>query len=382
VKRSVVHLPMPEGALPVGQPPISAVRAGDLLFTSSIPGVDPATGALSADTRTQFAVAFDNLRRLLHEAGAGPESIGLITVYTPGREGRAFINEPWLAMYPDDDDRPARKTNHAPLPDGLQVQLQAVAVLNAGRQSIGVPGLSHKEPLPMGARVGAYVFSSVFAPEDPADGLPVAGAAAQIRRAFDNAALFMQAAGGDEADINHFWVFMQDFQWQPAMVEEWVRRWPTSGDRPARKTLPYELPEGSEIQLQLTGILGATRTNYEVPGVGHDDPIPMACRVGPLLQSSGIYGIDPANGKIVEGRDKQTDMAQLITQRLLEQAGGSVDDIAALTVMVQDFSDVPYFRERILDLFPDPDNGPALQFVKYGMPAQWHVQFHVTAMLD
>jgi enamine deaminase RidA (YjgF/YER057c/UK114 family) len=348
---------MPEGALPVGQPPISAVRAGDLLFTSSIPGVDPATGALSADTRTQFAVAFDNLRRLLHEAGAGPESIGLITVYTPGREGRAFINEPWLAMYPDDDDRPARKTNHAPLPDGLQVQLQAVAVLNAGRQSIGVPGLSHKEPLPMGAR-------------------------AQIRRAFDNAALFMQAAGGDEADINHFWVFMQDFQWQPAMVEEWVRRWPTSGDRPARKTLPYELPEGSEIQLQLTGILGATRTNYEVPGVGHDDPIPMACRVGPLLQSSGIYGINPANGKIVEGRDKQTDMAQLITQRLLEQAGGSVDDIAALTVMVQDFSDVPYFRERILDLFPDPDNGPALQFVKYGMPAQWHVQFHVTAMLD
>ncbi len=376
-----MHLPVPDNALPTGQPPISAVRAGDVLFTSSIPGVDPATGSLSADTETQFAVAFQNLRRLLHEAGAGPESVGLITVYTPGREGRPFINKPWLEMFPG-DDRPARKTNHAPLPDGLQVQVQAVAVLNADRRSIGVPGLSHTEPLPMGACVGPYVFSSVFAPEDPADGQPVAGAVAQIQRAFDNAALFMQEAGGDEGDIVHFWVFMQDFQWQPAMVEEWVSRWPTFGDRPARKTLPYELPQHSEIQVQLTGVLGAKRTNYEVPGVSHDDPIPMASRVGPLLQSSGIYGIDPADGKIVAGREKQTDMAQLITARLMEQAGGSLEDIVALTVMVQDFGDVPYFRKRLLELFPDPENGPALHFVNYGMPDKWHVQYHVTALLD
>jgi enamine deaminase RidA (YjgF/YER057c/UK114 family) len=191
----------------------------------------------------------------------------------------------------------------------------------------------------------------------------------------------MKEAGGDEGDINHFWVFMQDFQWQPAMVEEWVRRWPTFGDRPARKTLPYQLPANSEIQLQLTGVLGATRTNFEVPGVGHDDPIPMASRVGPLLQSSGIYGINPANGKIVDGIDKQTDMVQLITQRLLEQAGGTTDNIAALTVMVQDFKDVPYIHERLLELFPDRQDCPALHFVNYRMPDKWHVQYHVTALL-
>jgi enamine deaminase RidA (YjgF/YER057c/UK114 family) len=354
---------------------------GDLVFTSSVPGVDPASGKTPSDPESQFAIAFENLRQLLRDAGAGPDSVGLVTVYTPGREGRAFINKPWLEMFPDDRDRPARKTNHAPLPKGLAVQLQAVAVLNAERQSIGVPGLKHKDPLPMGARLGPYVFSSVFAPEDPATGKPVEGALAQIKRAFDNCGLFMKEAGGSENDINHFWVFMKDFQWQPAMVEEWVRRWPSFGDRPARKTLPYELPASSEIQLQLTGVLGAQRSNFEVPGVGHHDPIPMASRVGPLFQSSGIYGIDPADGNVVEGMEKQTDMVQLITQRVLEQAGGTVDDIAALTVMVQDFKNVPYLRKRLVELFPDSRTGPALHFVNYRMPEKWHVQFHVTAFL-
>ncbi|MEY4880004.1 MAG: hypothetical protein RJB62_1473 [Pseudomonadota bacterium] len=382
MKRTVVHLPFGENTLPMGQPPVSAVRMGDLVFTSSVPGIDPSTGDIPSDMEAQFALAFVNLRALLERAGATPDDIGLITVYTPGREGRIFINKPWLEMFPDDHNRPARKTNHAPLPSGLQVQLQATAVVGAKRQAIGVPGLKHKDPLPMGARLGPYVFSSVFAPEDPATGKPVEGALAQIERAFDNGALFMKQAGGTEGDITHYWVFMQDFKWQADMVAEWVERWPTFGDRPARKTLPYELPANSEIQLQLTAVLGATRTNFEVPGVGHHDPIPMAARVGPLLQSSGIYGIDPADGQVVDGRDRQTDMVQLITRGVMEQAGGSPDDIAALTVMVQDFADVSYVRERLRELFPDPERGPALHFVKYRMPDKWHVQFHVTAVLE
>jgi 2-iminobutanoate/2-iminopropanoate deaminase len=382
VKRKVVHLPIAASALPKGQPPVSAVTMGDLVFTASVPGIDPKTGELPSSPEAQFDQAFANLRELLRLAGAGPESVGLLTVYTPGREGRAFINKPWLEMYPDDNDRPARKTNHAPLPEGMHVQLQATAVLKGTRQPIGVPGLKHKDPLPIGARVGNYVFSSVFAPEDPATGKPVEGAIPQIVRAFDNAKLFMKEAGGSEDDVNHYWVFMKDFQWQPAMVEEWVRRWPTFGDRPARKTLPYELPASSEIQLQLTAVLNATRSNFEVPGVGHHDPIPMASRVGPLYQSSGIYGVNPEDGKVVEGRELQTDMVQIISARCIEQAGGTADDIAALTVMVQNFDDVAYFTERLKELFPDLQDGPALHFVNYRMPEKWHVQYHVTAVLD
>src|SRR6478672_2879717 len=129
----------------------------------------------------------------------------------------------------------------------------------------------------------------------------------------------MQAAGGADAEINHVWVFMKDFAFQPAMVERWVRDYPKFGDRPARKTLPYDLAGDTQIQLQLTGYLGGSRINYEVPGVGHDDPIPMGSSIGPLLQSSGMFGIDPATGKRVEGLEAQLEKALRNIRGLLDQ---------------------------------------------------------------
>ena len=87
------------------------------------------------------------------------------------------------------------------------MQLQATAVVGAKRQAIGVPGLKHKDPLPMGARLGPYVFSSVFAPEDPATGKPVEGALAQIERAFDNGALFTGEIKIHFSDVRVTWFF-------------------------------------------------------------------------------------------------------------------------------------------------------------------------------
>src|SRR5258706_1112102 len=161
----------------------------------------------------------------------------------------------------------------------------------------------------MGAKGGPNGISSVIPPDDHRDGNLVAGALPQIDRCFDNMKLMMKAAGGSDAGINHVWVFMKDFSYQHAMVERWIKDYPAFGDRPARKTLPYDLAGDSQIQVQLTGYIGARRKNYEVPGVGHEDPIPMGSSLGPLLQSSGMFGIDRATKKRVEGLDAQIDKA-------------------------------------------------------------------------
>ena len=97
----------------------------------------------------------------------------------------------------------------------------AACVIGEKRVPVEILGLSHKDPLPMGARLGPYVFSSVLAPEDPKDGKLVPGALPQIDRVFENMKLFMQHASGSDSDINHVWVFMKDFMHQPAMVERW-----------------------------------------------------------------------------------------------------------------------------------------------------------------
>ena len=379
--RKTVELPLSKAWIERGQEPIAATRIGNMVFTSGVPGIDLKTGQAPEGAERQFALAFDNLMELLRKAGAGPDSVGLLTVWVPDRANRAFINKDWLRFYPG-ANKPARKTNQAPLPAGLEVQLMAACVVGETRVPVEIAGLSHKDPLPMGTKMGPVVFSSVIAPEDPANGKLVDGALPQIDRAFANMKLLMQAAGGSDADINHVWVFMKDFAWQPAMVERWVKDYPRFGDRPARKTLPYDLAGDTQIQVQLTGYLGGKRTNYEVPGVGHDDPIPMGSSIGPLLQSSGMFGIDPATGKRVEGLAAQLPHAMGNVASLLKQAGTTPDRIAHMTVMLQDYADAPKVLEALTALFPNRDNWPALKFVTYRMPAHWRVQFHVTAWME
>ena len=376
-----VYLPIAKGRLPVGQEPIAASKVGDVVFTSGVPGIDPATGMPGQGPEKQFELAFANLVELLKMAGAGPEAIGLLTVFIPDRTNRAHINKEWLKLFPG-RDKPARKTNQAPLPNGIEVQLMATAVLGVKREPLEIPGLSHKDPLPMGAKMGEFVFSSVIAPEDPADGKLVAGALPQIDRCFENMKLMMKAAGGSDAAINHAWVFMKDFEYQPAMVERWVKDYPTFGDRPARKTLPYDLAGDTQIQVQITGHLSGKRTNYEVPGVGHDDPIPMGSSIGPLLQSSGMFGIDPAEGKRVEGLDAQIEVGLHNVLSLLEQAQTRREAIGHLTVMLHDFADAPKIAEGLDRVFPSSQRAPAVKLVNYNMPKHWRVQFHVTAIMS
>jgi 2-iminobutanoate/2-iminopropanoate deaminase len=379
--RKTVELSLPKAWIERGQEPIAATRIGNMLFTSGVPGIDLTTGQAPEGAERQFALAFDNLMELLRKTGAGPDSVGLLTVWIPDRANRAYINKDWLRLYPG-ANRPARKTNQAALPQGLEVQLMAACVVGEARAPIEIAGLSHKDPLPMGARIGPLVFSSVIAPEDPANGKLVEGALPQIDRAFENMKLLMQSAGGSDANINHAWVFMKDFAFQPAMVERWVRDYPKFGDRPARKTLPYDLAGDTQIQVQLTGYLGGRRTNYEVPGVGHDDPIPMGSSIGPLLQSSGMFGIDPGTGKRVEGLAAQLPHAMDNVVSLMKQAGTTPDRIAHMTVMLQDYTDAPKVLDSLTSLFAGRDNWPALKFITYRMPAHWRVQFHVTAWME
>jgi len=373
-------LPLDKHWLALGQDPIVATTIGNTVFTSGVPGIDLASGKLGEGPEQQFELAFKNIMTLLGKAGAAPGSVGLLTVFIPDRTNRAYINKDWLRLYPN-SDRPARKTNQAPLPKGVEVQLMAAAVLGQKRIPLEIPGLSHKDPLPMGARLGPFVFSSVIAPEDPRDGKLVLGPLTQIDRCFENMQLMMKAAGGNSDGINHAWVFMKDFAYQPAMVERWVKDYPDFGNRPARKTLPYELGGDTQIQIQLTGYVGSRRKNYEVPGVGHDDPIPMGSSIGPLLQSSGMFGIDPATGTRSEGLEAQLQTGIRNVRALLQQAGTDERSIAHLTVILQDFGDTPRISEALGTLFPDPDSVPAIKFVNYRMPQHWRVQFHVTAIL-
>ena len=370
---------------PAGVDPEPATATiGGYTYTNGVIGIDPSTGELPDDPVRQFDLAFSNLITLLEKSGASKDEVGLVTMYIPGSDYRRFINDPWLATFTDEANRPARKTNHVNLPAGVAVQLQAVAVRGERGRAIEIPGLAHRDPLPMARRLGSTVFSSVISPEDPGTGKRVEGGPiAQIRRCFDNVKILMQQAGGSLDNVEHMWVFLSDFQYQSAMVDEWVRTWPEEGQRPSRKTLRYALGGDTQIQVQITGVLGSSRTNYEIPRVYHHDPIPMGTRIGQLFYSSGISASDPRDDgiSVVEGLSAQIAQCEENVHAMMEAAGGSLDDVLLTTVLIQDFDAIPAVQDSWARLFPDAASRPPLKFIDWRIPGSSHVQYHLVGVM-
>jgi 2-iminobutanoate/2-iminopropanoate deaminase len=114
-----------------GAPIPMGARVGNILYSSGIPGVDPANGKLGADAASQARFAFANLRTLLQVGGAGLEQVVRLTVYLKDSSAREPVNAEWLKCFPDPHDRPARHTLTYDLQHGMLLQLEAVAVIGA-----------------------------------------------------------------------------------------------------------------------------------------------------------------------------------------------------------------------------------------------------------
>lgn len=350
-------------------PGIMASRKDAMLVSSTIPGIDLAKGRLGTTPEEQFDLAFDNAGALLRRAGLSPSDVGLLTVFIPDASYRSYINKPWLQMFPDDADRPARKTTHTPLATGSFVQLQIVAVAGGGRRSVAVPGLVHRDPLPVGVRVGDLIFSSVVVPDDPATGARGEGKA-QIAQAYRNLRAIVEAGGGTLDDVVQVWVYLGDWSYQKATVETWLEVFPLEGDRPSRKTFQYELGGSNIIQLQFVAAIGGRRANFEVPGIGHEDPIPLGASKAGFFYSSGITGVEPGAGKLADGAEAQAVQALRNTQALVEIAGGAMSDLTAVHMLVGDLSLQPAVMNALRQSFPQETDRPALHIMKLGLPGR------------
>jgi 2-iminobutanoate/2-iminopropanoate deaminase len=362
--------------------PLELVRLGDLAFTSSITGAEGETGALSKQPEEQFEQAFANLARLLKAAGLTPEDLGLVTVNIPNASFRPNINPPWLKLFPNDDSRPARKTNQYALPGGQVIQLQAVAVPGQARRALKIPGFEHRDPLPAGVRIGDYVFSSVIGGTD-ASGAQVKDPPGQMRQAFHNMESLIKDAGGSKDDMLHCYVFLRDKSDQELLIETWLEEFPVDGDRPARKTIPYDELKGREtlVQLQLHGVIGqGKRRNFEVSGVAHHDPIPLACGFDHVVWSSGISGM-AVGDESERSLDEQCAFAFNGLRGLTKQYGGSPDNIVAMTWLIKDYADLPGIMKHFDELFPNPADKPALHVQPLGSVGRNKVQLHQVAVL-
>lgn len=346
---------------------VNYCQRGDLFALTGVLGLDPASGELATGVEAQFHHAFTNLAAIAEEIGFGLREIARVTVFAPDAGHRPLINPPWLVLWPDAEDRPARKTTHVPLAEGVHVELEVVGVRGGPeRVSIEMEGLRHGDPLPMGARIGRYVFSSVIIATSPGDGPNPTGVSA-IEQAFANMAAFVDAAGASMDDVSNVWTYLGMWDLHPDYVDVWVDRFKDEHSRPSRKTFYYPR---INIQLQCEAVIGGARANLEIPGIAHHDPMPMGAVTGGVFTSSGVDSRDPETKTEPRGVAAQSRNVMANLARLLDQAGLSKDQLLHVTGLVGNRNYIPEFEHAWREMFPDPDAAPAWQVMELGLTAR------------
>jgi enamine deaminase RidA (YjgF/YER057c/UK114 family) len=122
--------------------------------------------------------------------------------------------------------------------------------------------------------------------------------------------------------------------------------------------------------------------SIELAGLHHGGmPIPVASRVGPLVMSSGILGMDPATGELLDSLDDQVRQAFTNLRAIVEAAGGTLADIAKVTCFVNDRTARDSINQQWTLLFPRSEQRPARHTLVQQLPPGAHVQLDFVAFV-
>ena len=98
-----------------------------------------------------------------------------------------------------------------------------------------------------------------------------------------------------------------------------------------------------------------TRKAIETPGspkaIG---PYSQAIKAGNTVYLSGQIGLDPATGQMVEGTEPQAHRVFRNLQAVAEAAGGKLDDVTKLSILLVDLADFAKVNEIMATYFAAP----------------------------
>lgn len=225
---------------------VSAVRVGTLVYS---PRLLPLTGP-GAGLGAQLESVLARVRSVVGEAGGALADLARVTFFMRDVKDRTVLNEVWHRWFPDPARRPPHKYIPADVPGGYDVMADAVAVLAGGRRILTVPGLEHRDPMSMGARIGNLVFSSrLFAAEETVD--------SQVARLLEHADALMRDAGGDAPDLTQFTLFADSADTAVAAERAWhdLRAKRGTGGEPDLHVVVVDLGGGGRPRMEVIGVI-------------------------------------------------------------------------------------------------------------------------------
>ena len=106
-----------------------AIKSGNLLFISGQVPVNPATGELTGDIKTQTRQVLENIKSILLAARASTIDIVKTTVFLKNLDDFNIMNEVYREYFPN--NAPARSTIEViRIPRGALIEIEAIAVIN------------------------------------------------------------------------------------------------------------------------------------------------------------------------------------------------------------------------------------------------------------
>lgn len=360
-----------------------AVQRGNLLFTSGVMGKE-ADGGLPADPGRQIELVFQHLITLAEMAGGDKNSIAHINVVLKDNVYRDQVNEVTIKHWPNADNRPARHSEQGSTPPNAMIECYMIADVgvNSGKRTIyEIEGVSHTAPIPLGMRMGNVLFSATIhpremgnSPEHPED---------QIALAFKNTQDLLALAGGTMDDIAHMNTFIKDANVRRALNSTIREIFPEDTDRPARHTYQVPMTGNAAFNLEFIAMLdGENRTIYEIPGVSHNAPIPLAVKKGNMLFSSTVMGRERDTRMVPEDPQERIDLALQNIKDIVALAGGTPENIARIKVVIASGA----LREQVnvawLKAFPNEATRPARGISEAFIPDEALFECDFVAVLD
>ena len=104
----------------------------------------------------------------------------------------------------------------------------------------------------------------------------------------------------------------------------------------------------------------AQRQSVNFPGFAHSNPIPNASRIGNIMMSSVISGVDPGARTYPAELSGQVANIFKHIRAAVETAGGTPDNILRITFYVRDqAAGRAALNDEWVKMFPDPNSRPA-----------------------
>jgi 2-iminobutanoate/2-iminopropanoate deaminase len=111
----------------------------------------------------------------------------------------------------------------------------------------------------------------------------------------------------------------------------------------------------------------AKRQSVNFPGFSHQNPIPNASRIGNVMMTSVISGVDPGTRNLPPELSRQVTNLFTHVRTAIQQAGGTPDDIIKMTFWMKDpTTGRAALNEEWLKMFPDAASRPARHTMALG----------------